>query len=70
MADGRPDLPTPNEIMRQNADMKKVFEPFVETLGMQAKVLRAVYEALVREGFTPAQALEIVKARGYDLSGA
>lgn len=33
----------------------------VEMAGMQAKLMRARYQALVREGFTEAQALELCK---------
>ena len=51
--------------MRQIHEFKKRMEAMIEMIGPQATMLRAAYEALVREGFTEKEALEIVKARGY-----
>lgn len=39
----------------------------IETLEIDARVIRARYNALVKEGFKPEEALEIVKARGAEV---
>lgn len=61
-------LPSPAEMMRQNQELKKRFEATAESISLQAKLLRSAYESLLDTGFTPLEALEIVKARGWGLS--
>ncbi len=64
--DDRPRM-TPQDIRRSLDESKKIFEPFVESIHLQAKYVRAAYEGLLNTGFTDKEALEIVKARGYIL---
>lgn len=70
MADGRPEIPSHHEIMRQTEEFKKRIEALVESVRPQAKMIRAAYEALVSEGFSEAQALDIIKVRGWNLGGS
>lgn len=39
----------------------------IKTLEIDARVIRARYNALVKEGFKPEEALEIIKARGAEV---
>jgi len=63
----KPQLPSPQEMMRSTGELQARFEALCESVAFTAKMIRASYEALVRQGFTEAQALEIVKARGWTL---
>lgn len=69
MDDGKQKMPTPQEIMRHVSAAKKMMEPMIESLGPPAKMLKAAFDVLVREGFTEKQALEIIKARGFTFGG-
>lgn len=51
--------------MREGVERLRVnSEQWIEVLGIQAKQIKAFYDALVREGFSQSDALEIVKVRG------
>lgn len=39
----------------------------IGTVVMMAKATKSFYDALVKEGFTPVQALDIIKARGINM---
>lgn len=43
--------------------MREVLPAQLQVLGLHAEILKAKFDALVREGFTEQQALEIVKSR-------
>lgn len=57
-------LPTPLEFMNLVQELKGQYEAWVEMLSHVAKMRRAYYEALVKEGFTEAEALAIINTRG------
>ena len=42
-------------------ELKRSLPTHIEVLGIQAKMIRAKYQALVAQGFTEAQALELCK---------
>ena len=49
-------------LMEQNlVDVKSEFNTFLEFQGINAKLIRAKYLALIEEGFTESQALELSK---------
>lgn len=49
---------------QQLINMTHQMEYNLQTQALFAKMLRSYYDALVREGFSETQALEIIKARG------
>ncbi|KKM65234.1 hypothetical protein LCGC14_1493380 [marine sediment metagenome] len=61
---GQPNLASPQDMMRMVSNIKERFEATVEFIAIQAKLFRASYEALIDQGFTEDQALDLVKARG------
>ena len=44
--------------------MRNSFEQMVEAINIQAKLYRTSFDALVKEGFSELQAMEILKVRG------
>lgn len=52
------------ELKKTVHDIRADWFEYVEFVQQQAKLTREKYEALVESGFTPEQALEIIKARG------
>ena len=53
------DMPERNEIRAEIEHMKRHMDDIQEYNALQAKILRAHFEALVAEGFTPEQALDL-----------
>jgi hypothetical protein len=45
------------------SDMRRSFSLHVEAFEMRAKMHKAFYDEFIKVGFTPAQALELVKAK-------
>jgi hypothetical protein len=54
----------PTEIAKAAGEFKRNISYFIEIAQCQAKLHRAKYLALVEEGFTPAEALELSKLLG------
>lgn len=56
------DLPkNPSDLEKSIAEFKKNLALLMEYTAMSAQLRRAEYNALVANGFTPQQALEIIK---------
>lgn len=56
-------IPTkPDEFAAAIEGMRRNLDNFVEHAKLTAKIKRAYFNALVAEGFTPEQALELTKA--------
>lgn len=57
-------LPTDGEKLKRSVDTMRASMPvFIESAKLTATMTRAKYEALIDEGFTPAQALELCKGK-------
>jgi len=55
-----------NELLNNFQKQRDILEKIIWE---QARLVRIAYQALLAEGFTEAQALEIIKARGHALGG-
>lgn len=51
----------PVEVKQSLQDLKTNLEALIEFLGIQARMTRAKYDALLAEGFSEEQALELSK---------
>jgi len=60
----------PNEIRKAMKEMKDMSSLIIEVAFSVAKSNRAYYEALLEQGFTKAQALELVKSNGMNMRGS
>ncbi|AKO92696.1 hypothetical protein BEH_11685 [Priestia filamentosa] len=54
---------TPVEMEMMMDDLVEKMPFMIKVQAHNAKVLKARYDSLIKEGFTPEQALELVKAR-------
>lgn len=62
-------MPSPQDLMRNAQSLRERSEALIESNRVMAKLMKATFDGLVDEGFTPSEALEIVKARGPFLAG-
>lgn len=49
----------PNEMKKAVLDFRKTLPDLIEFNNMQAELWRKKYQALIEQGFTPAEALEL-----------
>lgn len=60
-------MPSPGQMMSMVQDLKARSEAYCEYLSEVAKMMKAAFDALIKNGFTEAQAMQIVCARGWQM---
>ncbi|OAH53100.1 hypothetical protein AWH48_12140 [Domibacillus aminovorans] len=65
---GKESIQTFNTIQleRQLEELMRTMPTEIKRIGLMSQYYKARFDSLVKEGFTEAQALEIIKARGLD----